>query len=164
MTTDQIKKAAAEQIDTVIAAAREHFSDSLEEYLAAKGTQVSLEDKGAMESMFTDAVRSLLAAELPAFVSWVAYTDLGGPDSLLTSSVPALLDEYESRMGAAPKKLADKTSGLSDTGKNAVQAMAKAKDKKSPLVEALYKDLAGMEPVRHLRASYDAVLLSLLGE
>jgi hypothetical protein len=67
-------------------------------------------------------------------------------------------------MGAAPKKLADKTSGLGDTGKNAVQAMAKAKDKKSPLVEALYKDLAGMEPVRHLRASYDAILLNLLGE
>ena len=164
MTTDQIRKTSAEQIDTVIAAAREHFSDTLEEYLAAKGTQVSLEDKGAVESMFSDAVRSLLAAEMPAFVSWVAYNDLGGPDSLLTGSVPALLDEYEARMGQAPKRLADKTSGLKDAGRNAVQAMASAKDKKSALVEALYKDLAGMEQMKHLRASYDAVLLSLLGE
>jgi len=164
MTTDQIKKTIAEQMDTVITAAREHFSDTLEEHLAAKGVALTLDDKGAIESMFTGAVRSLLIAELPAFVAWVAYNDAGGPDSLLTGSVPGLLDEYEARMDQAPKRLADKTSGLTDAGKNAVQAMASAKDKKSELVQALYKDLAGMDQMKHLRASYDAVLLSLLGE
>jgi hypothetical protein len=39
-----------------------------------------------------------------------------------------------------------------------------AKDQRGAVVEALLRDLAGLSPLRVLRASYDAVALSQLGE
>lgn len=164
MTTKQLTKQMAQQLSTVMKAAREHFADSLEEYLRVNGkAELSLSDKADIGGMFTDSVRSLLVAELSAFVSWLLYNELNDP-KIINKIVPDLLDEYEGTMERIPERLVEKTKELSDIGKNMAELMASTKEKKSELVEYLYHDLAATAEVKHLRASFDAVVLSLSGE
>jgi len=164
-TKKELNKQIAQQLNTVVMAAREHFADSVEEYLQAnKKAKLSPSDKASIAGMFTESVRSLLIAEVPAFVSWSLYNELNDPN-IIKKIVPDLLNEYEGTMERIPERLVQKTKGLSDIGKNMVESMASTKEKKSEIVESLYKDLAQMsKEMKHLRASFDAVILSLSGE
>ena len=163
-TKEQLDKRMAAQVDIVVKKAREDFSDSLEEYLRdKKKAELAPSDKDDIEGIFTDSVRSFLIAEVAAFVSWLVYSELND-DNIVKRIVPSLLDACEDRMETIPQKLAEKTKGLTDTGK-LKDSMGGTKEKKGEIVPSLYKDLAQMgKKTKHLRASFDAILLSLSGE
>lgn len=159
MSTDEALNRAVDQVFVVMGSAQKRFFNSLEDYLANKNMALPPESKGDVEKLFVDAFETYLMAEIPAFLSFVLYDRLNNAD-ILNRIVPEFLDACEARIDTLPAALAKKTEELPGVAKTLLESG----EKKSDIVESLCRDLAGMAKVKSLRASFDALLLTLWGE
>ena len=164
MVTADVESRMAEQLDIVVKKAREIFVDLLEE--SAKEAKIGMgpisePDKRHMEHLFSEVVYSHMIAEATAIVSFLIYEQLKD-DAVLKTPVPAFLDQCEAKMEKVPNGLARKTGNLTELAKGVLDSSAGKG--KSAITAALLKDLAEMPQLKHLRATYDATILSFLGE
>jgi|GEM_PF-3131675 len=162
MGEDQISAKMAEQLGVVVDRARELFVDLVEEHGREGKIEVgpiSEPDKRAIERLFSGVVYGHIIAEAAAFLSFLVYAELKD-DSILNRIVPSFLDQCESKMEEVPDSVARKTGNLTDLARGVLESGAE----KSAVVNSLLQDIAGMPQTRSLRASFDAVALSLLGE
>ena len=162
MVAEDVASRMAEQLDVVVERARETFVDLVDEH-ARDGKidvgPISEADKRVLERLFSEVVYGHIVAEAAAFLTFLVYAELKD-DSILDRIVPSFLDQCESRMEEVPDSVARKTSGLTDLAKDVLDSGAGG----SAVVNSLLQDIAGMPQTRSLRASFDAVILSLLGE
>ena len=160
--TDEISTKMAEQLGVVVDKAREIFVDLMEEH-ARDGKidvgPISEPDKRVIERLFSEVVYGHIIAEAAAFVSFLLYVELKD-DAILDRIVPSFVDQCEGKMEEIPDSVARKTGNLTDLARGVLESGAE----KSALVNSLLQDIAGMSPVKHMRASFDATALSLLGE
>jgi len=162
MDAEQVGAMMAGQVDTVVVAARERFADWVEEYMKGKKTDigyVSELDKRNIERMFSEAVHTYITAELAAILSYLLYIELQNED-ILKRIVPAFLEQLDNKMERVPDSMVKKTSDLGELAKRVIAAKAE----KSAVVEWLLEDIEGMAMMRHLRASFNAAVLSFMGE
>jgi hypothetical protein len=154
-----VNEKMAEQISVILFGARERFTDRLEEYLKGKKISIQEADKRTIEQLFSEYVQTYIVAELASLICFSIYSTSGN-DEILTKTVPDLLDEIESKLGQTPDSLVKKTSGLPACAKKALEK----KEEKSELVASLLKDINDMPKTKHLKASFDALLLAFMGE
>jgi len=159
METEQARKQAVGTLDLILTTAREHFTDSLEGYLSAKKVVLTSSEKLDIDKLFADAFNSSLIAEVSALLSFMLYTELKNPE-IITRIVPDFLDEYQSTLERIPAELEKETKGV----RTLAQGMLEAEGEMSEIVKSLSQDLAVMTEMKHLRGSFDAILLSLLGQ
>ena len=159
MSQGQKQPSTADQVPVVVRAGGEHLANELERLLRAKDFRLTFDDRRQVEALFAQTVRSYLISEIAAFLALAIDAKIGQPE-VLASTVPDWLDAVEAKMGEAPAAQKQRTEGLPAMAKNRLEA----KDQRGAVVEALLRDLAGLSPLRVLRASYDAVALSQLGE
>lgn len=159
METEQARKQAVGTLDLILTTAREHFTDSLEGYLSAKKVGLTSSEKLDIDKLFADAFNSSLIAEVSALLSFMLYTELKNPE-IITRIVPDFLDEYQSRLERIPAELEKETKGV----RSLAQGTLEAEGEMSEIVKSLSQDLAAMTEMKHLRGSFDAILLSLLGQ
>jgi len=162
MVTDEINVKMAEQLQVVVERAREIFVDSLEER-AREGEigigSISEPDKRSIERLFSEVVYGQVVAEAAAIVAVLIYTELRD-DGILNRIVPAFMDRCDGRAQQAPESVVAKTSGLVELARDVLDSGVE----KGEVVTSLLQDIAGMEQARPMRAAFDAVALSLLGE
>ncbi len=162
MDVDRVAAQMASQVSIAIAQARERFSDAAESYLKSKKTDlgiVTLNDKFNLERLFTEAVNAFVVAEMAAIMSNLIYSKTNNED-IIKSITPAFLDVYEGRMERANDDLVKKTSDLQNLAKRVLSAGGP----KSPVAQALVRDISDMPRMKHLRASFDAAVLNFMGE
>jgi len=159
MDTGQARGLAIATLDFILTAAREHFTDSLENYLSAKKVKLTASEKLDIDKLFADAFNSSLVAEVSALLSFMLYSELNNPE-IVKRIVPDFLDEYQSKMEPIPAELEKETKDL----KSLAQRTLEAEGEKSEIVKSLAQDLAAMTEIKPLRGSFDAILLSLLGQ
>jgi len=159
LSADEALNKAADQVFVVMASAQKRFFNSLSDYLANKNIALPPDSKGAIEKLFVDAFETYLMAEIPASLSFVLYDRLNNAD-ILNRIVPEFLDACEARIDPLPAALAKKTEELPSVAKTLLESG----EEKSDIVESLCRDLAGMAKVKSLRASFDALLLTLWGK
>jgi hypothetical protein len=150
---------AVDQAILVMGAAQKRFVGLLEEYLASQNIELPPDGKDKVGKLFTDAFQTYLMAEMLAFLCFALYNRLQNVDVLIKFG-PEFLDAYEAKMGEVPQSLAHKTRELS--GK--AQTVLETGERKSEIVEALCRDLTSIDKTKNLRASFDALLLTLWGE
>lgn len=160
MKTDEIQKRLVDQTGIVIDAAGEKFADSLKDFLRERGIDVAFHDLRDIENLFTNMVHTFVIAEMAAFVSFLLFSELKNED-ILKHIVPDFLEACEGRLEKIPESLSIKTRDLKGLAQSLV---VDTKQSKSSLVSSLANDIAEMEQLRHLRASFDAALLSFMGE
>ncbi len=149
----------ADQLGIVVDRAREYFTDSLEEVLDKKGIELDLTDKSGIENLFSDAVHTYICAELTAFIGYLLYDELK-EDDILERILPGFLDEYEAMIENVPERLEKKANDIFSISKRVLES-----DKeKNLIVEKLLRDIKNVAEVKKLRASFDAVTLSMMGE
>lgn len=162
MAGEGIDSRLAEQLQTVADRAGELFTDLMEEH-ARKGKMnigsIAESDKRTIERLFSDVVYGHIIAETSAIVSVLIHSRLKD-DSILTVVVPSFLDRCEGKMELAADTVARKTSGLAVLATGVLES----RPQKGGLVSSLLDDLMGRAEPGRLRASFDAVALSLLGE
>jgi hypothetical protein len=163
MAADGVSLRMAEQLQVVVEKACELFVDLLDEY--AKNGKVNIPplsepDKRSIERLFSEAVYGHIVAEATAIIAFLIYTEVKN-DSILNSVAPSFVDACESNMGPVTDSAVRKTGDLADLARSVVAASG---DQQSKVVTSLLNDLAGMTQASPLRASFDAVVLSLLGE
>jgi hypothetical protein len=156
--SSQIFANVAKQFDTVVTQASERFTDWLEEYLKGENIELSITDKSRIEQLFFEAVHTYITAEVAAGLSYLLYTELGNED--VVKIVPTFLDEFESGLKKVPESLEKKTRELTNIAQNVLE---KSEDT-NPAVVLLLKDIAEMDEAKNLRATFDAVVLCLMGE
>jgi hypothetical protein len=159
LSTDEVLNKAVDQVFVVMGSAQKRFFNSLGDYLANKNIALPPDSKGEVQRLFVDAFETYLMAEIPAFLSFVLHDRLNNAD-ILNRIVPEFLDACEARIDMLPAALAKKTEELPGLAKTLLESG----EKKSDVVESLCLDLAGMAKVKSLRASFDALLLTLWGE
>ena len=159
MNQGQKQPNTADQVPVVVRAGGEYLANELEELLRAKNFRLSFDDRRQVEALFAQTARSYLISEIAAFLALAINAKVDRPE-VPASIVPEWLDAVEAKMGEAPAAQKQRTEGLPTIAKNRLEA----KDQRGAVVEALLRDLAGMSPLKPLRASYDAVALSQLGE
>lgn len=159
MSSNEVLNKAVDQVFVVMGSAQKRFFNSIEGYLANKNIALPPDSKGEIERLFVDAFETYLMAEIPAFLSFVLHDRLNNAD-ILRRIVPEFLDACESRIDTLPTALAKKTEELPGVAKTLLESGGE----KSDIVESLCRDLAGMTKVKSLRASFDALLLTLWGE
>jgi len=162
MVAGEISRDLLNQLHLVINTAREKFADRCEEEAGAGRINtgpISEADKQVIEILFSEVVYSYIVAEMAAFVTSLIYSELKD-SGMVCRITPAFMDEVESTSGhslecsmAKTKNLRKLTSDILEFG-----------GEKSDIVNALLQDITGMSPLRPMRASYDAVMLNLLGE
>jgi len=149
-------------VESMVDRAGEIFADLMGEHVSRGSmsmTSLTESDKRVIERLFSQAVHSHVLAEISAIVSFLIYLDVND-DSILGRVVPAFLDRVEEEMEEVPDSLVARTGDLVGLARGVLESGADRR----PVVAPLLEDIAGMSPVRHLRASYEAVLLSFLGE
>lgn len=159
MDTGQARSQAVATLDFILTAAREHFTDSLEDYLSAKKVKLTASEKLDIDKLFADAFNASLVAEVSALLSFMLYSELNNPE-IINRIVPDFLDEYQSKLERIPAELEKETKDL----RNLAQKTLESEAEKSEIVKSLAQDLAGMTEMKPLRGSFDAILLSLLGQ
>ena len=159
MDTQQARSQAVATLDLILTSARENFTDSLEDYLSAKKVKLTASEKLDVDKLFADAFNSSLVAEISALLSFMLYSELNNPE-IITRIVPDFLDEYQSKMERIPTELEKETRDL----RSLAQKTLEFEEEKSEVVKSLTQDLAGMTEMKPLRSSFDAILLSLLGQ
>jgi hypothetical protein len=143
----------------MLTSARENFTDSLEDYLSARKVKLTAAEKLDVDRLFADAFNSSLVAEMAALLSFMLYSELNNPE-IIKRIVPDFLDEYQSKMERIPAELEKETRGL----RSLAQKTLEFEEEKSEVVKSLTQDLAAMTEMKPLRSSFDAILLSLLGQ
>ena len=159
MGAEQARSQAVATLDFILTAAREHFTDSLEDYLSAKKVKITASEKLDIDKLFVDAFNSSLVAEVSALLSFMLYSELNNPE-IIERIVPDFLDEYQSKMERIPAELGKETKDL----RSLAQRTLESDGEKSEIVKSLTQDLAAMTEMKPLRGSFDAILLSLLGQ
>ncbi len=159
MDTQQARSQAVATLDLILTSAREHFTDSLEDYLTAKKVKLTASEKLDVDKLFADAFNSSLVAEISALLSFMLYSELNNPE-IISRIVPDFLDEYQSKMERIPAELEKETKDL----RSLAQKTLEFEEEKSEVVKSLTQDLAAMTEMKPLRGSFDAILLSLLGQ
>jgi len=162
MVAEDVSSRMAEQLGLVLERAREIFVDQLEERASEKAIGVgslSEPDKRAIERLFSEVVYGHLIAEAAAIVSFLIYTELQD-DTILDRIVPDFIDRCEGRAGQAPESVVAKTRGLVDLSKDVINTAAAG----SEVAVSLLKDITSVTEARPMRATFDGVVLSLLGE
>jgi len=159
MDTQQARSQAIATLDLILTSAREHFTDSLEDYLSAKKVKLTAAEKLDVDKLFADAFNSSLVAEISALLSFMLYSELNNPE-IIKRIVPDFLDEYQSKMERIPAELEKETRGLISLAQKTLEF----EEEKSEVVKSLSQDLAAMTEMKPLRSSFDAILLSLLGQ
>jgi len=162
MATAQVSERMAEQIGVLICEAREHLADALEEYLKSKKVDIgviNVNDKLNIERLFTETVNSYIIAEIAAMVSYLIYDELKN-DDILKSTVPTMLQQYESMFERIPDNMVNKTSDLPDLAKRVLES----ETEKDEIVKFLLRDIGTMSRGNYLKASFDAAVLNFLGE
>ena len=79
---------------------------------------------------------------------------------MLSRIIPDFLDEYEKLLGDMPESMVRKTKNLASISKNSLDA----DQEKTLIAKTLLEDIDQMKGLKRLRASFDAVLLSMMGE
>jgi len=159
MAADIISEKMAEQVSLIVNGARERFTDRLEEYLKGKKIKIQDDDKRTIEKMFSEYVQTYILAELAAVMSFAIYSSSGN-EEVLKKTVPALLDEIESKWGQTPESLVKETGSLPACAKKALEK----KEEKSELVVSLLNDINDMPKTKHLKATFEAMLLAFMME
>jgi len=159
MDAEQARSQAVATLDFILTAAREHFTDSLEDYLSAKKVKLTASEKLDIDKLFVDAFNSSLVAEVSALLSFMLYSELNNPQ-IIERIVPDFLDEYQSKVERIPAELEKETKGL----RSLAQRTLESEGEKSEIVKSLTQDLAARTEMKPLRGSFDAILLSLLGQ
>ena len=159
MSNQQVTIQMAANLAVVVDKAREQFTDSLNMYLNNKGIKLDLADKSHIERLFSDFVYKYIVAEEAAFLSYLLYNELQN-EGIVSQVVPDFLEKCETKLERIPESLVNKTSGLTGLAKRTLG------DKKEmgPINSFLMNDIIAMSPLKHLRASFDAIILSFLGE
>ncbi|MBL7119075.1 MAG: hypothetical protein ISS53_00150 [Dehalococcoidia bacterium] len=162
MGAEQVSAKMAEQLQVVVNRARELFVDVVEEH--ARDGKIDVgpigePDKRVIERLFSEVVYGHIIAESAALLSFLIHAELKD-DNILNRIVPSFLDQCEGEMEEVSDSVARKTSNLADLARGVLDSGAE----KSAVVDSLLQDITGMPQVRHLRVSFDAVALSLLGE
>jgi len=163
MTADEISLKMAEQLQVVVEKARELFFDLLDEH--ARNGKVNVPplselDKRSIERLFSEVVYGHIVAEATAIIAFLIYTEVKN-DSILSLVAPSFVDGCEGKMEPVTDSVVRKIDDLADLARGILAASG---SQKSEVVTLLLNDLAGMTQTRPLRASFDAVALSLLGE
>ena len=159
MDTQQARSQAVAILDLILTAAREHFTDSLEGYLSAKKVKLTASEKLDIDKLFADAFNSSLVAEVSALLSFMLYSELNNAE-IINRIVPDFLDEYQSKLERIPAELEKEAKDL----RSLAQRTLESEGEKSEIVKSLTQDLAAMTEMKPLRGSFDAILLSLLGQ
>lgn len=159
MSNEQTRSQAVATLDIILTKARENFTDSLEDYLSAKKVKLTAAEKLDVDKLFADAFNSSLVAEISALLSFMLYSELNNPE-IIKRIVPDFLDEYQSKMERIPAELEKETRDL----RSLAQKILEFEEEKSEVVKSLTQDLAAMTEMKPLRSSFDAILLSLLGQ
>jgi hypothetical protein len=159
MSNEQTRSQAVATLDIILTKARENFTDSLEDYLSAKKVKLTAAEKLDVDKLFADAFNSSLVAEISALLSFMLYSELNNPE-IISRIVPDFLDEYQSKMERIPAELEKETRDL----RSLAQKTLEFEEEKSEVVKSLTQDLAAMTEMKPLRSSFDAILLSLLGQ
>jgi hypothetical protein len=159
MSNEQTRSQAVATLDIILTKARENFTDSLEDYLSAKKVKLTAAEKLDVDKLFADAFNSSLVAEISALLSFMLYSELNNPE-IISRIVPDFLDEYQSKMECIPAELEKETRDL----RSLAQKTLEFEEEKSEVVKSLTQDLAAMTEMKPLRSSFDAILLSLLGQ
>lgn len=160
--TQELIKDIGNKLDIVVASAREHYIDCLEEYFKRKNIEIDSLEKLEMEKLFSDAVYTYIVPEAAAFLTYLISIELDlDSDEIFKKIVPTFLDECEGKIDRIPEKMLTKENERTLLAKNILEAgTMRAK----PLQESLLKDFILMPDMKHMRASYAAVLLYLMGE
>ena len=162
MDTEKISAKMAKQLDLVVDRAREIFVDLLEDH-AREGKidigSITEPYKRYMERLFSEVVKGQVVAEAAAIVSFLIYIELQD-NSILNRIGPTLMDKCEGGLEQVTECIAKKTGGLEELARDVLDSG----EEKSEVVTSLLKDIAGMEKVRPMRATFDAALLTFLGE
>ncbi len=162
MVAEDVASRMAEQLNVVVERARELFVDLVEEH-ARDGKidvgPISESDKRVMERLFSEVVYGHIVAEAAAFLSFLIYSELKD-DSILNRIVPSFVDRCEGRAEQGSGSMVRKTGGLVDLARDAIGTAGAG----SEAATSLLKDIAGMKEARPMRATFDAVVLSLLGQ
>ncbi|MCX5999965.1 MAG: hypothetical protein NTU41_10365, partial [Chloroflexi bacterium] len=159
---EELNSKMSEQLQAVVERARELFVDLLEEQAGNGKLRIgpmSEPDKRTIERLFSEVVYSRIVAEAAAILSLLSYTQTED-DGMLSKIAPSFLDRCESRAELTGDSLAGKVSGLAALA-TAVRESGKPK---TAAVSCLLDDLVRLPQPGPLRASFDAVALSLLGE
>ena len=159
MSNEQTRSQAVATLDIILTKARENFTGSLEDYLSAKKVKLTAAEKLDVDKLFADAFNSSLVAEISALLSFMLYSELNNPE-IISRIVPDFLDEYQSKMERIPAELGKETKDL----RSLAQRTLESDGEKSEIVKSLTQDLAAMTEMKPLRGSFDAILLSLLGQ
>jgi len=162
MTADEISLKMAEQLQVVVEKARELFVDLLDEHARNGKVNVpplSEPDKRSIERLFSEVVYGHIVAEATAIIAFLIYTEVKN-DSILSLVAPSFVDGCEGKMEPVTDSVVRKIGDLADLARGILASGSQ----KSEVVTSLLNDLAGMTRTRPLRASFDAVALSLLGE
>ncbi len=152
----------SEQLGAVVERAGEVFVDLLEKRAAEGGLKIARlceEDKRTLEQMFQEAVYGNVVPEAMAIVAVLAYRQTGD-HRLLHSVAPAFLDRVQQRAAPSESGCGSKADGLPKLAAKALSAGG-AKD---PAATPLLNDLVSTPAPEALRATFDGVALSLLGE
>ena len=162
MAAEEIDLKLAEQLLVVVDKAREIFVDLMEEHVRRGKISIGSigePDKRTIERLFSDVVYGHIVAEAMAIFSVLVYTQLKD-DSVLNVVAPSFLDRCEGKTELIGDTVTRKISGLPARAGGVLESGAL----RSGVAHSLLDDLAGMTEARPLRASFDAVALSLLGE
>ena len=163
MAADEVSLRMAEQLQVAVEKARELFVDLLDEH--ARNGKVNVPplselDKRSIERLFSEVVYGHIVAEATAIIAFLIYTEVKN-DSILSLVAPSFVDGCEGKMEPVTDSVVRKIGDLADLARGILAASG---SQKSEVVTLLLNDLAGMTQTRPLRASFDAVALSLLGE
>lgn len=152
----------SEQLGLVVERAGERFVDLLEAQAADNKLKIAKlcePDKRTLERLFQEVVSGHVVAEAMAIVAALVYRQTGD-DRWLRGTVPCLLDRFQQKMALTESATAAKTAGLHALAAKAL-ADGAARD---PAINSLLEDLVRSPPPGGMRATFDAVALSLLGE
>lgn len=163
MTTHDINEKIVNQLSLVVERAQEVFVNQLE--ADAEAGELGFDaidevDKRKIERLFSQTVYGHVFAEVLALFGVVIHGQ-SKDDSILTQTVPSFLSACEAKFEEMiPESAVEKADGLPQ---RAIKAMEN-REGKTDMVISLMEDMANMTQVSPLRASYDAVVLALLGE
>lgn len=162
MAAEGIDSKLAEQLVVVVDRACEIFVDLMEEHVRRGKINIGSigePDKRTIERLFSDVVYGHIVAEVTAIFSFLIYTHLKD-DSILNVVAPSFLDRCAGKTDLVGDTVTRKISSLPALARGVLESGAL----RDGVAHSLLDDLAGMTEPRPLRASFDAVALSLLGE
>ena len=162
MDIDKISVKMAKQLDLVVDRAREIFVDLLVDSTREGKTgigAISDPDQRYMERLFSEVVKGHIVAEAAAIVSFLIYIELQD-ESILNRIVPALMDKCDGDPEQISEYRTKKTGGLAELSRGILDSEVE----KTEVISWLLKDVVSSEKTRPMRAAFDAVLLTLLGE